>query len=518
MIKLTFSTFIFFISFINFSQVAGFEKSIVGVSNSNLGINDIKTNSANELVLAGTISSNENNYAYLLKSDQNGDTLWSKLYYVDSQSMVINDVEHLADGYILNSNYFSVEHNRVNPLIMRVDQNGDVVWAKKYINNLFNTYSKLFKLEDGGFAMCTGTSPSPNSYDTCSNLVIKINADGDLEWGKTFKYNFGAGEVGANIVQIGTNFLLTLGAVLLNLDENGNIISQYKLQDNETKNDVLIDGIIKSNDQSIVFTAQYLKENMTRACVFKMDSLASEIQWSKSINLDYLDQNEVSFLFSIKNTSNSGLAMVYSIYNFYNFDIFRNGFLVLDSLGNGVFKKQTGLNENMLFKIVQTPDEGFAMTSRIFSQDNSSFPNFMKSDAHGNSFCTSSELLTTDNLNLNFVANSNIVNQIEYTFDSIVTVQTLRKSILDVKTTCPSSEQTIDIFPNPFSTEFTIVFGMPHLNTQIQIYDLLGQIVSSVLFSDKYYTFQAENLASSMYFVQITDASGKVATRKIVLE
>jgi hypothetical protein len=142
----------------------------------------------------------------------------------------------------------------------------------------------------------------------------------------------------------------------------------------------------------------------------------------------------------------------------------------------------------------------------------------MKSDAHGNSFCTSSELLTTDNLNLNFVANSNIVNQIEYTFDSIVTVQTLRKSILDVKTTCPSSEQTIDIFPNPFSTEFTIVFGMPHLNTQIQIYDLLGQIVSSVLFSDKYYTFQAENLASSMYFVQITDASGKVATRKIVLE
>ena len=520
MLKYTTVITFVFLNLINFAQNNGFEKLIKAVSDFSVSVDDIDINIENELVFVGSISNSQNAYSYLLKTDQSGDTLWSKLYYIDSQLMVINDVEHLADGYILNCNYFSVEHNKVNPMIMRVDQNGDVVWAKKYINNIFNTASKLFKLEDGGFAMCTGTSLSPITNDTCSNLVIKINADGDLEWGKTFKYNFGYKEVDANIVQIGTKYLLTLGAVVINLDESGGIISQKKLQyiHDGYFTDVIINGIIKSEDQSLILTAKYSNNNRLSACIVKTDSLGDAIKWSKTINLYKLKGGEQCILYSIINTNDDGFSMVYSCEQAFYPYTFRNGFLKVDSTGNGVFKKQTGGNENMLFNIVQTPDQGFAMTSRIFSQDNSSFSNFMKSDSHGNSFCTSSELLTTDNLNLSFVANPKIANQIEYTYDSIVTVKTRRKSILDIETKCPSSEQTIDIFPNPFSTQFTIVFGMPHLNTQIQIYDLLGQIVSSVLFSDKYYTFQAENLASSMYLVKITDQNNQSTIRKVILE
>jgi hypothetical protein len=79
-------------------------------------------------------------------------------------------------------------------------------------------------------------------------------------------------------------------------------------------------------------------------------------------------------------------------------------------------------------------------------------------------------------------------------------------------------ENGFEIFPNPFTSEAKIVFNIPQTNTKIQLLDVLGKEIQSVSFSGTEFTIYRESLSASMYFVQITDASGKVATRKIVLE
>jgi hypothetical protein len=79
-------------------------------------------------------------------------------------------------------------------------------------------------------------------------------------------------------------------------------------------------------------------------------------------------------------------------------------------------------------------------------------------------------------------------------------------------------ENGFEIFPNTFTSEAKIVFNIPQTNTKIQLLDVLGKELQSVSFSGKEYTIYRESLSASMYFVQITDARGKVATRKIVLE
>ncbi len=77
---------------------------------------------------------------------------------------------------------------------------------------------------------------------------------------------------------------------------------------------------------------------------------------------------------------------------------------------------------------------------------------------------------------------------------------------------------TFEIFPNPFTSEAKIVFNVPQSNTKIQLLDVLGKELQSVSFSGTEFTIYRESLSASMYFVQITDASGKVLTKKIVLE
>jgi hypothetical protein len=77
---------------------------------------------------------------------------------------------------------------------------------------------------------------------------------------------------------------------------------------------------------------------------------------------------------------------------------------------------------------------------------------------------------------------------------------------------------TFEIFPNPFTSEAKIVFNVPQTNTKIQLLDVLGKELQSVSFSGTEYTIYRESLSASMYFVQITDPSGKIATKKIVLE
>lgn len=79
-------------------------------------------------------------------------------------------------------------------------------------------------------------------------------------------------------------------------------------------------------------------------------------------------------------------------------------------------------------------------------------------------------------------------------------------------------ENGFEIFPNPFTSEAKIVFNVPQTNTKIQLLDVLGKELQSVSFSGTEFTIYRESLSASMYFVQIKDASGKVATRKIVLE
>ena len=77
---------------------------------------------------------------------------------------------------------------------------------------------------------------------------------------------------------------------------------------------------------------------------------------------------------------------------------------------------------------------------------------------------------------------------------------------------------SIIIYPNPFTSQTTITFSEEQKNTTIKIIDLLGCVVKTVTFTGTQLTIEKVEMKEGTYFVQITDVNKNVVNRKIVVQ
>ncbi len=106
---------------------------------------------------------------YLIKTNTNGDTLWSKYYYncVGYGNGSVTAALTADSGYVLTGSS-----------VVKTTKNGDTLWTRAYGNNSINAIEQT---SDGGYIM--GTSVNNGSYDFA---VIKTNALGDTLWTKSY--------------------------------------------------------------------------------------------------------------------------------------------------------------------------------------------------------------------------------------------------------------------------------------------------------------------------------------------
>ena len=79
------------------------------------------------------------------------------------------------------------------------------------------------------------------------------------------------------------------------------------------------------------------------------------------------------------------------------------------------------------------------------------------------------------------------------------------------------ADQSFEVFPNPFSTSITIIFSNEQLNSTLRIIDILGRQVKTISFSGKQLTMEKDEMKDGIYFLQISDRKGSIATRRIIL-
>jgi hypothetical protein len=79
------------------------------------------------------------------------------------------------------------------------------------------------------------------------------------------------------------------------------------------------------------------------------------------------------------------------------------------------------------------------------------------------------------------------------------------------------NDNSVRIYPNPFSNETTISFPTDEIHT-IKIIDLLGKEIKTASSTGKQYIIEKENMEAGIYFVQITDERKTTVTRKIIVK
>ncbi|MBP6731722.1 MAG: PQQ-binding-like beta-propeller repeat protein [Chitinophagales bacterium] len=143
----------------------------------------------------------EDQSAYLIKVDKNGNKLWSRafIYGTENISSTATSVAVLKDGsYIVSGNVATVGKTdkkieqparQVNTsdvrkmLLMKVAANGNLVWAKEYAGNNVTMGYTVIEKQDGGMVLIGNTNTTATNIDI---FLMSLDKDGNVQWSKTY--------------------------------------------------------------------------------------------------------------------------------------------------------------------------------------------------------------------------------------------------------------------------------------------------------------------------------------------
>lgn len=120
---------------------------------------------------------------YISKRSPKGQLLWERTHHSSVEEWVNNMIATDDGGYMMG---FSYKNNGTNWnfAAKKLSSNGDLIWSKDYPLSLEDGVRSIVASSDGGFLL-TGYTYSVGA-GAADGYVIKINANGNQEWAKSF--------------------------------------------------------------------------------------------------------------------------------------------------------------------------------------------------------------------------------------------------------------------------------------------------------------------------------------------
>lgn len=145
----------------------------------------IEETSDNGYILVGeeynAISPTSKQDIHLLKTDENGDTLWTKLHGGGDRDYVSSVRETPDNGYVMTGYTYGYDARGWGIFLIKTDINGDTLWSKIYAgNNRMGTDVQV--TNDNGFIIA--------GYIGQAIYLIKTDSSGNMEWTKTHQVGY----------------------------------------------------------------------------------------------------------------------------------------------------------------------------------------------------------------------------------------------------------------------------------------------------------------------------------------
>ena len=131
------------------------------------------------IILAGGMS--------LLKLDENGVIQWTKSWQGLGDFDDLTSVTQTPDGgYMVTGSTVSYQTSSEKILMIKLNGNGEILWQKAYGGSRHDGANALFSTSDGGCVIAGFTSSFGTANDYYDISVLKMDGEGNVEWGKTF--------------------------------------------------------------------------------------------------------------------------------------------------------------------------------------------------------------------------------------------------------------------------------------------------------------------------------------------
>jgi len=120
---------------------------------------------------------------YLIKTNSVGDTLWTKTYGGAGSDYVYAVQQTTDEGYIVVGRTTSFGAGITDVYLIKTDANGDTLWTKTYGGTLFDEGWAVQQTTDGGYIVAGSTWLGAGVDDV---YLIKTDSIGDTLWTRTY--------------------------------------------------------------------------------------------------------------------------------------------------------------------------------------------------------------------------------------------------------------------------------------------------------------------------------------------
>jgi hypothetical protein len=157
---------------------------------------------------------------WLIRTNSVGDTLWTKVYGGSSYQGGKSIKQTTDDGFIVTGSYNNGGPTSTEVWLLKTDANGDTLWTKTFGGNNPQEGNDVLQTDDGGYLIAGSQSWS-------DIWLLKTNSTGDTLWTKTYP---GSIEHGNCLSHASDNGFIVTGSdfngdlLVIRTDENGDLL------------------------------------------------------------------------------------------------------------------------------------------------------------------------------------------------------------------------------------------------------------------------------------------------------
>lgn len=342
------------------------------------GIASLQLEDGSILMLGNVASTDtESGNVSLSKLSPTGDLRWTKTYSTNNNDFA-NNMTWTEDGNIaiVAESHATGSNNDVNGFVLKIDKEGNQIWAKTYgLNNRNESFYSIDQTTDNGLIIAGFVTGSGFGND---HYAVRLDGNGNVIWAKA--YGGETNEVGVAIRQTtdGAYVLVgdkqspvnsTYGIEVLRLDTVGNKV--WQLDVNDFENGGCKNMILDSNGDVVIVGEAFPTKNEAFDLLLAKVGLADSgnVIWQKFI--DGTPEGDAGF--DITELEMGGYMAVGYGFNPSNE---QTDVLVtqVDTEGNEVETRYLGGDAfDIAYDIISTMDGGFLVTGFGFVGEDSQY-------------------------------------------------------------------------------------------------------------------------------------------------
>lgn len=305
---------------------------------------------------------------YVAKVDSTGQLQWSKI--LGSNSITGSSIVETSDrGYLAFGYVNSTVGGSQDLYVAKLDANGNLLWNKTFGGVNDDTSVQVIRTVDGGYALL-GQVSSPVDYSSLYTQVIKIDANGNIQWNKTYPTT--SIGVGSCLMQVNDGYLV---AGFLTTQFNAKDFLLFKIDNSGTllwnktyggPIDDSVESLMQTPDGGYMLIGKTnpidaFFEESQQILMVKVNA-GGEMQWNRTIHTETGSKEVVYQFGDAAQTLDGGYAFVGLNLTLQSFSA--NALLIkTDALGNIQWTKTFGDAGTDAFvnNIIQTRDGGYAL-------------------------------------------------------------------------------------------------------------------------------------------------------------